>query len=484
MNLNKIFSLCFALLISSGTYAQYKIYEAGLAEYKNQKFDKAIAHFNDYFTKSGRDKKIDLESYYYRGLSYYKKSDYSNAIKDFKECISLGHTNAGNIHWFMAKGYSNLNQWNDAVTQYTAALNILGKDDNAKVKLLFERGQSYLKLGNSTSALEDLIAANAINPDDQSILAELTKLKPDAKPQTETETQRQAVAQNEQKNETVKKPVEEKPKQQEATKPVANNTLPAANQPVTTPPVTTPVVVANPLAEKYAGEKRYALVIGNANYPKNIGALRNPINDAKDVSEELKKSGFEVDLLTDATYIQMREAMRKFHNKLINGPKDQTVGLFYFAGHGVQYEDENYLVPLDANVEFEEDIARMCFPVQKMVLASMERSNSRMNILVLDACRNNPFPAASRSVSQGLVEMKRARGSFIAYATAPGSVASDGPGRNGLYTQELLKAMRQPGLTIEQVFKEVRANVGHLSGNKQNTWDSSNIIGDFYFKFN
>jgi uncharacterized caspase-like protein len=237
------------------------------------------------------------------------------------------------------------------------------------------------------------------------------------------------------------------------------------------------------IASAYKDEKRYALVIGNSSYTNSVGILKNPVNDATDVSTELKKSDFEVQLLTNATYVQMREAMRKFQDKLVNGPKDQTVGLFYYAGHGVQYQDENYLVPVDANVQFEDDIVRMCFPVQKMVLANMERSNSRMNIVILDACRNNPFPAATRSVSQGLVEMKRARGSFIAYATAPGSVASDGAGRNGLYTQELLKALRKPGLTIEQVFKDVRMNVMRLSGEKQFTWDSSNIVGEFYFKF-
>jgi uncharacterized caspase-like protein len=201
------------------------------------------------------------------------------------------------------------------------------------------------------------------------------------------------------------------------------------------------------------------------------------------VATELRKSDFDVQLVTNATYVQMREAMRKFHEKLTDGPRDQTVGLFYYAGHGVAYQDENYLVPIDAEVKYEDDIARMCFPVQRMVLANMERSNSRMNIVILDACRNNPFPATSRSISSGLGEMKRARGSFIAYATSPGSVASDGSGRNGLYTQELLKALRKPGLSIEQVFKEVRMNVLRLSGDKQYTWDSSNIIGEFYFKF-
>ena len=254
-----------------------------------------------------------------------------------------------------------------------------------------------------------------------------------------------------------------------------------------TPVVTTAVETKpalSPLAEAYKDEKRYALVIGNSTYPKTIGVLKNPVNDATDLAKELRASNFDVQLLTNATYGQMRAAMLKFKEKIDAGDKDKTVSLFYFAGHGLQYEDENYLVPVDALIEFQDDISRYCFGVQKMVLANMERSNSRMNIVILDACRNNPFPAVTRSIGgQGLGEMRRARGSFIAYATAPGSVASDGSGRNGLYTQELLKAMKKPGLTIEQVFKEVRANVLKLSDDRQNTWDSSNIIGEFYFKF-
>jgi uncharacterized caspase-like protein len=253
-------------------------------------------------------------------------------------------------------------------------------------------------------------------------------------------------------------------------------------QPVVTQPV--PVATTPTLADFYKDEKRYALVIGNSSYPKEIGLLRNPVNDATDLAKELEASNFEVQLLTNATYGQMRAAMLRFKERVDDNDRDKTVSLFYYAGHGLQGEDENYLVPIDARIEYEDDIVRYCFPVQRMVLSNMERSNSRMNIVILDACRNNPFPALTRSLGMdGLGEMRRARGSFIAYATAPGSVASDGPGRNGLYTQELLKAMRKPGLTIEQVFKDVRQNVLRLSGNRQNTWDSSNIIGEFYFKF-
>jgi len=242
--------------------------------------------------------------------------------------------------------------------------------------------------------------------------------------------------------------------------------------------------ITNQLVELYKDEKRYALVIGNSQYPREIGELRNPVNDATDMAAELEKSNFEVQLLTNATYGQIRASLLKFKEKLDAGDRDKTVGLFYFAGHGLRLEEENYIVPVDAKIEYEDDIWRYCFPVQRMVLSNMEQSNTRLNIVILDACRNNPFPSLTRAIGQqGLAEMQKARGSFIAYATAPGSVAIDGTGRNGLYTQEILKAIRKPGRTIEQVFKEVRLNVLRLSDDKQNTWDSSNIVGEFYFKF-
>lgn len=246
-----------------------------------------------------------------------------------------------------------------------------------------------------------------------------------------------------------------------------------------------PVIEEKPLtlAEIYKNEKRYALVIGNSKY-KAVAPLKNATNDANDIATELEKSNFEVIKVIDGDYTKMREAFTKFHQKLSNGPKDQTVGLFYYAGHGLQNEGENYLVPIEADVKYDDDIPRMCLPMHRVVLANMERSSTRMNIVIMDACRNNPFPSSARDIGGGgLAEIKRAKGSFIAYATSPGATASDGDGKNGLYTQELLKAMKKPGRTIEQVFKEVRQNVLKLSDDKQNTWDSSNIIGEFYFKF-
>jgi hypothetical protein len=237
------------------------------------------------------------------------------------------------------------------------------------------------------------------------------------------------------------------------------------------------------IVKQYKSEKRFALVIGNSTY-KHVPVLKNPVHDADDLTNVLEQLDFDVISLTDATYMEIRSAFLKFHEKLSSAPKDQAVGLFYYSGHGLQSDGENYLVPVDAKIDYPDDVPRQCFPVQKIILQNMERSNTRMNILILDACRNNIFPQITRGPSLGLAEMRKGRGSFIAYSTAPGSTASDGIGRNGLYTQELLKAIQRPMLSLEQVFKEIRINVLRLSGETQYTWDSSNITGDFYFNLN
>ena len=160
------------------------------------------------------------------------------------------------------------------------------------------------------------------------------------------------------------------------------------------------------------------------------------------------------------------------------------IGLFYYAGHGMQSGGVNYLVPVDAIVEKDYDIQDECIRAD-VVLRMMEMNNNPMNIIILDACRNNPYVKSSRSMDQGLAQPESApSGSIIAFATAPGKTASDGIGANGLYTQELIKAMRKPGLSIEQIFKEVRINVSKMSGDKQVPWENSSLMGDFFFRKN
>lgn len=497
----RLIFLCLVLLTAvQSSSAQFKLYEKGHDSYTSGRYEEAIKNLSEYLTKPTRDKAMDVEVFYIRALSYYKSNNHKSAIDDFQETILLDHKNKGNIYWFMAKSYEKINNLPECVNAYDNALRELDGDKTARSKILFERSQIHNRMNNHSLAYVDLKNLLVLNPNHPEGKVEFDKLQKqgvkapethvqvaavNTKPVTEhaagdkpsgvkpTDT-RKAGTQGTSNNKPEVKPVEPKTDVK-----LASNTTPP---PAEVKPEVKSVTLA--LAEFYKDEKRFALVIGNSNYPKAIGVLRNPVNDATDFARELEASNFEVQLLTNATYGQMRAAMLKFKEKVDAGEKDQTVSLFYYAGHGLQRDAENYLVPIDAAIEFEDDIARYCFPVQRMVLSNMERSKSRMNIVILDACRNNPFPALNRSMGDdGLGEMRRAMGSFIAYATAPGSVASDGNGRNGLYTQELLKAVKKPGLTIEQVFKDVRQNVLRLSGNKQNTWDSSNIIGEFYFKF-
>ncbi len=480
----RIYLLVLFCLISLSCLAQFKLYERGHDSYTSGKYEDAIKNFSEYLTKVTRDKALDVEVYYLRALAYYKTNKHAEAISDFEETLLRNHENSGNIYWFKAKSNEKTGATREAISDYGNAIHELGGDKTVKSKLLYERGLLYVKLNELQKAKEDFLNGVALNPGNADLTRELGKLDKvvlasRSTPDNAAKTEPVAVKKDDpaKKNNTTTVAKKEEPV-------ILTSNTSTAKTPVQQSAGSQSVSSQPSLAEFYKDEKRFALVIGNSSYPKTIGALRNPVNDATDMAKELQNSNFEVDLLTNATYGQMRAALLKFKEKIDAGDPEKTVALFYFAGHGLQHEQENYLVPIDAAVEFEDDISRYCFPAQRMVLANMERSSARMNILILDACRNNPFPALNRSVTQGLGEMRRARGSFIAYATAPGSVASDGSGKNGLYTQELLKAMRKPGLTIEQVFKEVRANVLRLSGDKQNTWDSSNIIGEFYFKFN
>ena len=487
MNQKRSIFILLALVNVTVAVAQFKLYEKGHDSYTAGNYTDAIKNFSEYLTKGTRDKAIDVEVFYLRALSYYKTNQYQLAVGDFQETLLQDHPNQGNIYWFLAKCYEKTNSLAESLNAYNYAVRDLNDNKESKAKLLWERSQLYTKMNNLPMAYLDLKTLVALQPTNAEAKHGLEKLEkegiktPAAAGTTVVATQTVA-----------DKPAEDKDRSAEGGK-AGSQPAPAANSAAvaggaaavsTTHPTASTTPPMSAIAELYKDEKRFALVIGNSNYPRNIGALKNPVNDAMDFAKELQSSGFEVQLLTDATYGQMRAAMLRFKEKVDAGDKDKTVSLFYYAGHGVQRDDENYLVPVDALVEYEDDIQRYCFPVQRMVLSNMERSNSRMNIVILDACRNNPFPALNRSLGdEGLGEMRRARGSFIAYATAPGSVASDGTGRNGLYTQELIKAVKKPGLTIEQVFKDVRQSVLRLSNNKQNTWDSSNIIGEFYFKF-
>ena len=220
--------------------------------------------------------------------------------------------------------------------------------------------------------------------------------------------------------------------------------------------------------------QRIALVIGNNAYAEQ--PLFNPVNDAIAVDAALTELGFEVVRATDADLEAMQEALLAFTSRI----EDDATALVFYAGHGVQANGRNYLVPVDAELRSE---SRLRFEALELgdVLEELEYSPSRLNLVILDACRNNPFLQRVRGGSRGLAAVDAATGTLIAYATAPGSVASDGVGSNGLYTEQLLTALREPGLQAEAVFKRVRIGVTEASGGEQVPWESSSLTGDFVF---
>ena len=222
--------------------------------------------------------------------------------------------------------------------------------------------------------------------------------------------------------------------------------------------------------------QRIALVIGNGNYTLN--PLYNPVNDANDMAAALRKCNFSVIKITNATRQEMRKSIRRFGEAIA---ASDAIGLFYYSGHAIQVDGENYMVPLGTGVYREDEVEDECLKVSS-VLRKMISARNRLNIIVLDACRHNPFEGSFRSSTRGLAKMDTPIGSILAFSTAPGAVAADGTGRNGLYTSMLLKHILTPNLEIGQLFRRVRIDVMAASDDKQIPWESSSLTGNFYFK--
>ena len=221
-------------------------------------------------------------------------------------------------------------------------------------------------------------------------------------------------------------------------------------------------------------EKRIALVIGNSAYANS--PLKNPVNDAKDVANKLRKLGFEVVERHNLTTKQIGRTLSEFRSKLVPG----SVALVFYAGHGLQIKGENYLPAVDADIEAEEDVQNQSLAVRQ-VMDVLDEAKTRLNLVFLDACRNNPYARSFRSsAGDGLARISAPSGTLISYATRPGSVAQDGDGHNGLYTSKLLAQM-DSNLQIEQALKQVVTAVKKVSQGKQEPWMEGSIEGDFCF---
>lgn len=233
-----------------------------------------------------------------------------------------------------------------------------------------------------------------------------------------------------------------------------------------------------PVLASSTKERRLALVIGNSNY-ETVKALPNPANDARAVAQLLNTAGFEVVMAFDLNRETLGQVVGEFSARIAESGPD-TAALVYYAGHGLQVDGENFLVPVDARIEKEEDVATQAVRLAD-VMQALETAPSRVRIVILDACRNNPFSALGDASGKGLAIVDAPAGSIVAYATAPGTEAFDGAGQHSPYTAAFIKTVKQPGLPIEQLFKRVRVLVADATEAKQMPWESSSLTSDFVF---
>jgi len=247
------------------------------------------------------------------------------------------------------------------------------------------------------------------------------------------------------------------------------------------PPCLLSACIPPPPPPPPADPKQQALVIGNAEYKEN--ELTNPVNDAKDMAKSLTKQGVNVVLHTNFDRKKMEDAIREFKNRLF--AHEKSVGLFYFSGHGAQVDGKNYLIPINNDeIKFDDDVLDKAVDVDKVIAQMKQGTNDGLNIIILDACRNNPYPSrpTKGDGKDGLASIPPAEGVIIGYATAPGYTALDfSKGeRNGLYTKYLLKAI-QPKKQIYKMFIEVRNDVLKESNGKQEPWTTMSTSNRFCF---
>lgn len=237
---------------------------------------------------------------------------------------------------------------------------------------------------------------------------------------------------------------------------------------------------ASPARPRPGSRRNFALVVGINDY-STLTDLQNPVNDARAVASELRRTGFDTDLVLNADLRSLQAAVQRLAERMRAGGGSNAAGLFYFAGHGLASGPANYLVPTNASIVDSMELEAQAVRAEVAIL-QMEGSGSSTNIMILDACRNLPVNrAAEGTIQRGLAQFSAPRGSFIAYSTAPGAVAADGEGTNSPFATALIQQLRRPRQSIENVFRNVRRSVVEATSGEQTPWDTSSLVEPFYF---
>lgn len=428
-------------------------YNRGVAYRLNKEYDQAIQDFSQAIKL---DPKYTL-AYNGRGIAWRKKGLHARAIADYTQAIEL-NPKYGNAYANRAVAWRMRGRYKEVIADSTRALEVDPKNDYTH----YDRALAYEKTGRLKAALRDAreyVKRSPKNRDGPKLVARLER-------QLNAQTTRETTT---------------------TTARVTTTTSPRATT-TSRPPPTTTLRLPPPRPD----QTRIALVIGNANYES--APLKNPVRDARAVSRALRKVGFQVVEHHDLDQNRMKRAIIDFGDRLRaaqdtsrtigrrSSPDGRNVvGLFYYAGHGAQVRGYNYLIPIGARINSERHVDVEAVRLAS-VMAELDAARNGLNLVILDACRNNPFGRSYRSAAQGLASVTSPVGTLIAFATAPGRVASDGTGRNGLYTQALVRHLKTPGLRIEDVFKRVRRQVRKASKGLQIPWESSSLEGDFYFR--
>ncbi len=489
-------------------------YIRGLIFYDQDNYDRAIPEFAQAIRI---DPKYD-EAYYYRGRSYFLKKEYKSAIPDFTESTKLD-PNYAPTWFYRGLSYERLDNLDQALINYNKAISI----DDGHGSARHNRGMIKLGRGNYDGAIEDFTVSIRTSADEithnsrgvayrnkgefqlaMSDFNEAIRFDPkygrayynrgmlhsragaadlavaDLRRSVELDPQsreaRDALSRAEAMVASAPakpQPPQQRPQQQSPAQVAASIPQSLANVPQAQAPGTS------------QGGKRVALVIGNGGYQFS-SRLQNPGNDAQDISSTLRALGFEVVEGRDLDRRGMDDAIRQFARKLDGA----GLAILFYSGHGVQVGEKNYLIPIDAKIERAADLNLDAFDVQR-ILDQME-AEKRVNLIFLDACRDNPLTRSlarnsgggtrSTAVGMGLAPVQSAAGTLIAYATQPNNVALDGDGRNSPFTTALLKHMVTPGLEVESMMKQVRIDVISATREKQVPWGHSSLVGNVYLR--